>query len=183
MKRTHTPTSNRLARECMVTALMQLLKTRPLSAITISELTAKAGVSRMTYYRNYSSKEDIFATHLRDVLEEYRAESFQLGQEERHYGFSHMMHCFQYFEAHQEFLNCLFQSGLSGLFLSALEEYVLSRWQTDPDDPAEYYALHAFSGALFSLYIAWSNRGSRETPEEMAEMLSRYWRTPEERVD
>ena len=117
MKKSHTCASNRLARECMVTALMQLLKTRPLSAITISELTAKAGVSRMTYYRNYSSKEDIFAAHLRDILEEYREESVQLSQGEHHYDFPHMMHCFQYFKEHREFINCLFQSGLSGLFL------------------------------------------------------------------
>lgn len=183
MEKTRSCASNRLARECMVTALMQLLNSRPLSAITVSELTAKAGVSRMTYYRNYSSKEDIFATHLRDVLEEYRAESVQMDPLERHYGVSHMMHCFQYFKKHREFLNCLFQSGLSGLFLTALEEYVLSRWQTDPDDPAEYYALRAFSGALFSTYIAWSNRGARETPEEMVAMLSRYWKRPDAAQD
>ena len=37
--------ANRLARECIVTALMQLLKEKPLSAISVSELTERAGVS------------------------------------------------------------------------------------------------------------------------------------------
>ena len=182
MKKGRPSASNRLARECMVTALMQLLENRPLSTITVSELTAKAGVSRMTFYRNYSSKEDIFARHLQDILEEYRAESVYLHIGERAYSFPHMLHCFQYFNAHRDFLNCLFQSGLSGLFLSALEDYVLSRWQTDPDDPAQYYALRAFSGALFSVYIAWSNRGAKETPEEMAAMLNRYWTRPDDHL-
>lgn len=178
MKKEQGSASNRLARECMLTALIQLLEKRPLSAITVSELTEKAGVSRMTYYRNYSSKEDIFARHLQDILEEYHEESLQLMQGERHYDFAHMMHCFRYFNDHRRFLDCLFESGLSGMFLSALEDYVLSRWRTDPDDPAEFYALRAFSGALFSVYIAWSKRGAQESPEEMAEMLSRYWASP-----
>ena len=44
------------ARECMVQALIRLLGEKPLSAISITELTAAAGVSRMTYYRNYQSQ-------------------------------------------------------------------------------------------------------------------------------
>ena len=50
--------ANVLAKECMVSALMQLLEDKPLSAISVTELTEKAGVSRMTYYRNYQSKEE-----------------------------------------------------------------------------------------------------------------------------
>lgn len=48
-----TKNSNFFSRDCMVQALIQLLKTKSLSNITITELTERAGVSRMTYYRNY----------------------------------------------------------------------------------------------------------------------------------
>ena len=44
--------SKQFSRDCMVQALIQLLQTKSLSNITISELTERAGVSRMTYYRN-----------------------------------------------------------------------------------------------------------------------------------
>ena len=50
--------SNRLAKECIVTALIELMKTRDYNSITITDLSKKAGVSRMAYYRNYTSKED-----------------------------------------------------------------------------------------------------------------------------
>ena len=50
-----TKNSNFFSRDCMVQALIQLLKTKSLSNITITELTERAGVSRMTYYRNYHS--------------------------------------------------------------------------------------------------------------------------------
>lgn len=35
--------ANQLARECIVTALLQLLKEKPLSALSISEITSRAG--------------------------------------------------------------------------------------------------------------------------------------------
>ena len=60
------------ARECMVQALIRLLGEKPLSAISITELTAAAGVSRMTYYRNYQSLDDILRSHLTDIFADYR---------------------------------------------------------------------------------------------------------------
>ena len=56
----------------MVQALMQLLQTKSLSNITISELTERAGVSRMTYYRNYNSMDEIFISYLKDLVDAYR---------------------------------------------------------------------------------------------------------------
>ena len=44
-----TKNSNFFSRDRMVQALIQLLKTKSLSNITITELTERAGVSRMTY--------------------------------------------------------------------------------------------------------------------------------------
>lgn len=60
--------SNLLARECIVEAMIKLIYEKPLSAITISELTERAGVSRMTFYRNYGSKEDVWKDELADLV-------------------------------------------------------------------------------------------------------------------
>jgi AcrR family transcriptional regulator len=65
----HKNQANILAKECMVTALMKLVQTKPLSAISISEITEYAGVSRMTYYRNYSSKEEIFKIYMDEIIQ------------------------------------------------------------------------------------------------------------------
>lgn len=44
--------TRRIARESMEIALLNLLETKPLGDITISELVTKAGVSRNAFYRN-----------------------------------------------------------------------------------------------------------------------------------
>ena len=51
--------ANRITRESICTALLELLKTNEFKKISISELVRKAGVSRQSFYRNYKTKEDI----------------------------------------------------------------------------------------------------------------------------
>lgn len=43
----------------LTTALLQLLETRPLADIKVTALVVRAGVSRMAYYRNFDTLEDI----------------------------------------------------------------------------------------------------------------------------
>ena len=61
--------SNKLTRECLTTALMQLMKEKPLDKITITELVARSGVSRTAFYRNYSTKEDILVDIRKAIAE------------------------------------------------------------------------------------------------------------------
>ena len=49
---------------CLYGALMQLIQEKKFEKISIGELCDRAGVSRMTYYRSYNNKEDIFLQHL-----------------------------------------------------------------------------------------------------------------------
>lgn len=165
--------SNKLARECIVTALMQLLKEKPLSAISISELTERAGVSRMTYYRNYQSKEDIFSSYLEEALADYQKEARELSLDKHIYAPANLFHCFSYFEKHKEFLDSLFKSGYGHLLLTAISQYMIEVWYKPEDGIEKYYGLQAFAGALYNLYISWASNGSKETPEELVKILRR----------
>ena len=51
--------ANRITRESICTALLELMKTKEFKEISISELVRRAGVSRQSFYRNYKTKEDI----------------------------------------------------------------------------------------------------------------------------
>ena len=68
MKRTQR-TSDFL-KECIADSLLRLLRTKPLEAITIREITELANVSRVTYYRNFTSKEEVieFNTKKQSVI-------------------------------------------------------------------------------------------------------------------
>ncbi|KRL84696.1 TetR/AcrR family transcriptional regulator [Lacticaseibacillus pantheris] len=47
----------------LTTALLQLLEKKPLAEIKVTELVARAGVSRMAYYRNFDTLEDILRAY------------------------------------------------------------------------------------------------------------------------
>ena len=58
--------AHELAVDCIYTALLQLMQTKPYRDISITEITRRAGVSRMAYYRNYADKDEILLRRLED---------------------------------------------------------------------------------------------------------------------
>ena len=58
-------------KNCIMDALVQLMHTKDYNDITITDITKRAGVSRMSYYRNYKSKDDILLDYMYRILKEY----------------------------------------------------------------------------------------------------------------
>lgn len=176
MKKTGKSQSNLIAKECIVTALLQLIYEKPLSSITISELTQRAGVSRITFYRNYESKEDVFISELREILERYGKEDFQNERKGIYYDKQHMTHCFCYFATYRTFMDGLIYCGFGDLFLRFLTEYIQKKWASDPSDQTERYRLAAFSGMLYNIYTAWVQNGCQESPAQLAAIIDNMYK-------
>ena len=49
-------------------ALFRLMHEKSFSDISITELIRDAGVARVSFYRNYDSKEDVLVTLIEDIL-------------------------------------------------------------------------------------------------------------------
>ena len=58
----------------IVRALIELMQKKNYSDISVSEITALAGVSRISYYRNYDSKEDILTESLESLMTHFSEE-------------------------------------------------------------------------------------------------------------
>ena len=58
-------------KEYITESLMLLLKKKSFAMITIQEITAKAGVNRSTYYRNFTSKTEIIKYYFDNLHKEY----------------------------------------------------------------------------------------------------------------
>jgi AcrR family transcriptional regulator len=63
----------RRTRRLLQEALLQLLRDEPLSKITISQIAARADVSRQAFYLHFGSKEELLFSHIDDVFDEIRA--------------------------------------------------------------------------------------------------------------
>ena len=58
--------ANNIVKESLTDALFTLMSNKEFNDITITELSKKAGVSRLSFYRNYTSKEEIIIKYLDD---------------------------------------------------------------------------------------------------------------------
>lgn len=57
--------------ESLTQALLQLMEKKPLSKINVSELCTRAGVGRVSFYRNFDSMDDILVQHLKKCTDEW----------------------------------------------------------------------------------------------------------------
>ena len=170
-----TKNSNFFSRDCMVQALIQLLKTKSLSNITITELTERAGVSRMTYYRNYHSLDEIFSSYLKDLVESYRQDVAAWPDKGNYNDSRNMLHCYEYFYHYKELIACLVQTGLGHLLLQALDGYILDTYYTEDKGRDFYYTLRAFSGSLYNIYVTWILEDSKESAEEIVSIIRKIY--------
>lgn len=155
--------TNILSKECIVSAVLQLIKDKPLSSISVSELCNKAGVSRMTFYRSYDSIEDIFVKQLNEIFEEYKSDDIAQSTEGFYSDETHLIHYFNYIYAHRDFLNGLVHCGFDMFFLSMLTQYIIETWSFKSDE----YTLISFAGSLYNMFRIWSKNNYSDNKDDM----------------
>lgn len=62
---------NQYVKSEITKALLELLKEKDLNEISIREITTRAQVGRVSFYRNYKRKEDILEQYLFFIIKEW----------------------------------------------------------------------------------------------------------------
>lgn len=170
--RKHGSSSNTFVKDCIVSALTRLLNEHRLSEISVKDITDRAGVSRMSYYRNYTSKESILTDHLDEIFNHYIGLIKDSGYDGSCFDYDYLLHCFSYFSNHQPFLSCLLKSGMGDLMLKHLTKFIFDSFRPAEGDIVEFYRMQAFAGSIYNTYVAWCERMDLESPEQMAQIVA-----------
>ena len=160
--------SNRLAKECIVTALIELMKVRDYDAISITDITQKAGVSRMAYYRNYTSKEDILNKYMDDVglaIHE-KIEKLNTKNELFHY----FRELFEQLGDYHDLGITAYRAHLGELILENLNKHMVQTFPPCNDSPEEKYRHLFLAGAFYNVFIELLKSGRTESYDTMAEL-------------
>ena len=159
-----------LTRDCLTEALVRLCRQKPLAEVTVTELCRTAGVSRMAFYRNYASKEEVLLERLDELIAFYRRTVAPFAAAGAPcYATENLTVAFHFFREHRELVECFYRSGLSERFEQAVTASVVDTWG-DGSRPREL-ALTAFAGSLCALLGPWAAGGYAETPRQMAALL------------
>ncbi|MEG0979732.1 MAG: TetR/AcrR family transcriptional regulator [Oscillospiraceae bacterium] len=163
---------NQLTKESVFSSLMLLMKKKDYNQITITDITKKAGVSRMAYYRNYTSKEDIIICYLDDLFETYLNEI--IGKEDATF-FQVYLCFFSYFRKQKDLIEALIKANLSFLILDKFNDYITLIFKkifyNVSSSNLSSYELHYATGGLYKVLIEWVNDGLKESDEEMATII------------
>lgn len=157
--------------ECMAKALIELLKEKPLSAISVTEITQKAGVSRMTFYRNYHSKEEIFWKYLDYQFECYHREVAENGRHASYIRYENIMLAFERIRKNADLVKCLLDNNLSSGIREKIIQNELDLSLSSQDDVKSRYLTIAYANALYGVIIAWVQNDMRDNPEELAQLI------------
>lgn len=163
---------NTMTRECIFTALLLLMEQRPYQEITITDIARKAGVSRMSYYRLYKSKDDILIQYADQVFSGFM-EEMKKEKEMDKYLFSLLI--FRFGKKEHRLLEGVFNARMYEQVLERLIQYGFwlaeSVFNMDMEDVRTDYWIHKMAGSFCLALYRWIQRGMPETPEEMAEFM------------
>ena len=84
-------------------ALISLMEKKPIEEISITELTKKAGVSRMSYYRSFDSKQHILEEHLQTIIRRFRIEGEKRGYLGKEHGYEQLLYAYRFFRHHSRY--------------------------------------------------------------------------------
>ena len=154
---------NQIVCESITEALFKLMRKKDFADITITELTKSAGVGRVSFYRNYESKED--------VLQQYMAQAggdFWYSKHKEDPATLWRM-TFEIFELLKPAVLLIHKSKIDHVLYDFIKKCTRI---TDAATNKEAYHRAMFAGLAFGLYDQWLSTGMKETPEELAAMFS-----------
>ncbi|MGM9537159.1 MAG: TetR/AcrR family transcriptional regulator [Candidatus Onthomonas sp.] len=154
--------ANAFVKECITAALFQMLKTQALESISITELTRKAGVGRVSFYRNFESKEDVIRQYLAKITKEW-GEAFERNPSE-----NLIESLFSHYQRHKDIFILLYKAGLWHLSLQSVKDACGPK--PEQDNRSAYQSAFLAYG-LYGWLEEWFKRGLTETPKEMQNLL------------
>lgn len=172
---------NSFARQCIGEALIQLMREKEFDSISVTDICRTAGFSRMAYYRNFHSKNDILVQYMNMLADKFRNDLMTTYPDISSRSYEIILFAFKYFENYSAYAECLIKANLSSILQDGLNYYFDRYVAGEGSDRMRRYSLYYYSGALFNIYTTWVRDGLRETPEELAQIV--YKRMKETRTD
>ena len=159
---------NILTKECIITALLRLMQEKPYDSISITDITTLAGVSRMAYYRNYKSKDEILINHLEE--EEKKLVDSLSGEKAENIK-TIITYLSLFFQENAPVIKAVYDAGLAHMLSDMLGDRIYDYFPVASESKEGKYAVHYYVGAIFSVFRFWFDEGMKESADEISDMI------------
>ncbi len=168
---------NKRVKKQITEALLSLMKQKPFSEITVTDLVTKANVARASYYRNFENKEAVIENVMEQLREElmqdihYDDDALIFKEENVREGFEKALTSCLVLKSD---LLILYHNGFGSLIQNTFNRYMIEFAGNMPSDSIDRYKLYFIAGAVTNVLIEWLDEGAKEAPREVAAICVDY---------
>lgn len=180
------PTQNPIAlrsKKVITEVLLRLMTQYPYAEITVKHILLEAGISRKTFYRNFSSKDDVLDAYIEAILQSY----VETLAENENYSFIKMLDTiFDLCEEYKEFLLILRDHGLLYLLLVKLNAIILTEHYKIAqchfadqrnhlvDQLLSEYIVSFNIGGVWNIIVRWLENGMIDLADDIKKSIVYY---------
>lgn len=162
-------TVNEIVKESLSIALIRCMEEKDYKEITVADLCRKAGVCRSSFYRNYSSKEDILLTYIQnEYYKEFRKELRSSEKPDISFFLKKRIH---FISKHRDFFISVNRNNLLEFIFGNLGEDLMELLSDNTSSYSPYTA-SIFSSACSGIIRCWIRRDFKESEDELCKILS-----------
>lgn len=153
----------------IVTALFKLMHEYEYEKIKVTDIAAKAGVGRATFYRYFKSKEDVITYYFERHTREFVFEQRILPRcKEDHIKIA--FDTFTMFKQNKEPFKLLKKAHLTDLYLDYLNKKFVQNFERDNHGKNRYLP-YLYAGMLYNVSMKWLEDDCKEDAQTLAAMI------------
>lgn len=163
--------------------LLQVMLKRQYEEISVSDLCAEIGVPRKAFYRYFSGKDGALFSMIDRALMDFEILSTSRELFEPETPRDYMEQVFVYWTEHQELLDALKKSNLSGLLIQRALDFsrnidTIPRFMLITDRRLREYGTMFMVCGLMTMIVQWHDDGFSKSTSEMAELTMQLLTQP-----
>lgn len=160
--------STKFVLDSIADSLVKLLTEKTFDEISICEITQAAQVSRNSFYRHFTDKEDILRFYISRETEKWLSETKEnyltlIDKGIREYIVFLLEHMFQY----RNFVDILIRNRKMHLLESEFDK----RFLNILSEVSNPWRIAFTTGGFYKLFCYWAETGYKKTPREIAEYI------------
>ena len=163
--------------------LLQVMLKRQYEEISVSDLCTEIGIPRKAFYRYFSGKDGALFSMIDRALMDFEIHSTSREMFEPETPRDYMEQVFVYWTEHQELLDALKKSNLSGLLIQRALDFsrnidTIPRFMLITDRRLREYGTMFMVCGLMTMIVQWHDDGFSKSVAEMAELTMQLLTKP-----
>ena len=157
-----------LTKKYIFDSFYALLKKKNYDMISVSDICSRAGISRMSFYRNFESKEDLLYRSVQPVAKIIKDNIDNINQTNQYYLIKSF---FESFQKYTSIISSFENSPAYSNLLAIVNEQIKLKFQGDFISKTSKYIPIFYLSAVGATILEWLKAGAVETPDEMSRLL------------